>query len=103
MRLMHGNHFHDSGQAPADILATLVDKGLIDSNDALALADAHMVMGNAQHALRLSTQSAQMVDDDMPPALGQFLSRWLDAPDINQVAIKLDEMRAAVREIMARL
>ena len=103
LRLMYGQHFHDSGLTPAGILTTLADKGLIDSHDAQALADAHMVMGNAQHALRLSTQSAQMVDDDMPAALGQFLSRWLDAPDINQVAIKLDEMRAVVREIMARI
>ena len=103
LRLIYGNHFTDSGQAPADILASLVTTGQIDNNDAHTLADAHMVMGNAQHALRLSIQSAQTVNDDLPPALGQFLSSWLDTPDINQLMIKLDEMRASVRAIMTRL
>lgn len=102
LRLMHGDHFADSGQAPADVLADLAAKSLIDNNDAKLLADAHMVMGSAQQALRLSMQSAQTVDDDVPPVLGQFLSNWLDMPDINQVVIELDNMRASVREIMAR-
>lgn len=103
LRLIYGNHFTDSGQAPADILASLAASGLIDNNDAQMLADAHMVMSNTQHALRLSIQSAQTVNDDLPPALGQFLSSWLDTPDIHQLTIKLDEMRASVRAIMTRL
>ena len=75
---------------------------LIDKSDATILANAHMVMGNAQHALRLSMESALVIDDDLPPILGQFLSSWLDIADINHVAVTLDDMRASVREIITR-
>ncbi|MBT6414730.1 bifunctional [glutamine synthetase] adenylyltransferase/[glutamine synthetase]-adenylyl-L-tyrosine phosphorylase [Candidatus Puniceispirillum sp.] len=103
LRLIHGDHFVKSGQTVAEILALLTTDKLIDSNDANILADAHMVMGNAQHALRLSMESTRTINDALPPALGQFLSSWLDMADVNQVAVALDDIRASVREIMTRL
>lgn len=103
LRLMHGNHFFNSGETPADILALMAAKDLLDNTDASSLADAHMFMNNVQHALRLSVEKAHMVGDDVPPALGQFLSSWLNIPDIDQVTLKIDDMQASVREIMARL
>lgn len=103
LRLMHGNHFFNSGETPADILALMAAKDLLDNTDGSSLADAHMFMNNVQHALRLSVEKAHMVGDDVPPALGQFLSSWLNIPDIDQVKLQIDDMQASVREIMARL
>jgi hypothetical protein len=80
----------------------LASDNLIDKNDATMLANAYMVMGNAQHALRLSMESTLVIDDDLPPALGQFLSSWLDIADVNHVSVALDDVRASVREIMTR-
>lgn len=102
LRLIHGDHFTDCGQTAADILSILDAADLIDKSDATILVNAHMVMGNAQHALRLSMESALVIDDDLPPILGQFLSSWLDIADINHVAVTLDDMRASVREIITR-
>ena len=102
LRLIHGNYFTACGQTAADIISILASDNLIDKNDATMLANAHMVMGNAQHALRLSMESTLVIDDDLPPALGQFLSSWLDIADVNHVAVALDDVRASVREIMTR-